>query len=176
MKRGKYLKMKRMYIFGSGASRCAGMPTIKNSIETILTEFNASFLLNKDDVKQKEDIEKFDRLKSAYQKFKKVVNWKGTYKIDDIEYFLIWLRNEEKDTKTESLSDIVSWYFWDKAYHVKTPKFHGLFLKEIFKEGDCIVSFNYDILLEKVLVNTLEKHDDLSTERKIVSKYVQRQL
>lgn len=135
--------MSTLYIFGSGASKCAGLPVTANTMDAIFLEYRASILAdgNSEDI-IKVKLSHLDSIEGEYQKFKE------EEKSNNIEDFIKWIGIKKIWAKMFKLAGIVYWYLWDRMHNISTIRFHKLFVKHYDKDAK-IISFNYDLILEE---------------------------
>jgi|GEM_PF-5799463 hypothetical protein len=159
--------MSTSYIFGSGASRCAGYPVTSEVMEVVFREYEAALY---SDGNSKSDIDvKLSYLKAVQKEFDV---FKAETKSNNIELFIKWISKNGFWPRVFPIAGIIYWYLWDRMKNISTIRFHKLFANRI-KLGTQIIDFNYDLVLEQAIemrtLNYPVKYDYISgNEDKIV--------
>jgi len=145
-----------VYVIGAGFSRGLGLPDSKEFVSS------DSFDFLKDKLKEEHSIEKIQNLQSYVQfridsrycekNIESVLSHVATAKYLDMESL-----TEKTNYSSDQIYDDLLWYIArlikEKTFDEKTtiPDEYAAFLNSVYKNGDTIITFNYDLLLEAIL-------------------------
>ncbi|WP_299290171.1 SIR2 family protein [Nitrosopumilus sp.] len=147
---------KTVYVLGAGFSRDAGCPTVsefisKNSISRIKKT------LNSDEKRKLESLQSYwnYRIQEGYCES----NIESIFNHVSAAKYLFMESMTESDAgnyDAEKIYNDLQWYILKtlkESTKKKIPKEYQKFVKEMLQPEDVIISFNYDLILEKVLLD-----------------------
>jgi hypothetical protein len=144
-----------IYILGAGISIGVGIAPLYQVVESALAEFKLSidFNYNKNSLTKKEYS---IRLNQFYKPIETKLKNKKV-KEDIIDFDLMWQEFKSKEKKI--FKSIYYWYFWDKSNNVSISNALRQFVKKLDPQHDIIITFNYDLMLEKVIEELYREND-----------------
>lgn len=147
---------KRIFILGAGFSKAAGYPLNNELIRNIINEKVLGREVEKlSRMKTKMDINDldFDEVLHSVEEYRKKDN--SLY----VEKYLRWYQENNKNVAMGFLR-LMYWYFWHLRNNLEVPRYVQFFTHYLLRPDDVIISFNYDLLIEKAFINPRKEFDE----------------